>query len=151
MKIITRTFTLIMLLAPLGCANTESTKDALAVTPDVHAATDNPDQLPQKILDQLQVHFFDLTTILSQDPPDMTQIKTQTSWIRKHLADLKAWSDSYQKTRPANPLPDKLHILINDMVQEVERDDMLDKFELQALMVKHTQVDQTIANQNTVK
>lgn len=96
---------------------------------------------PEVILEQLRLHIVELKGILSQQPQDMTLIKTKTSWIRKQLADLHTWSFKQAANTENKDTLERLRIIIGNMLQEVERDDMLDATDLQTLSINRTQAE----------
>lgn len=95
-------------------------------------------------LEELNFHMQALQTILSEQPQNMTRIKTETSWIRKLLASLHQWSLSHSATPDTEQLLNKFCRLIGNMEEAVNRDDMLDSIELQELRISYTQAEHTL-------
>jgi hypothetical protein len=101
---------------------------------------------PELIMDQLQSNLLELKTILSQPAPDKIIVKTKTAHIHHLLSELTTWSD--QEDTVLHPeLPAAFLITIHNMLQEVDRDDMLDSAELQILLSLYPQAERYLQNQ----
>lgn len=146
MKIISTLFATALLLTTVTntCADTATKVEPTA--PDAATPVVRTTHQSAMLLEQLRLHIQELKGVLSQQPQDMTLIKTKTSWIRKQLTDLHDWSVKQNMETDAKPSLEKFRIIIDNMLQEVERDDMLDLIDLQSLSVNYTQAELIISD-----
>ncbi|MDQ1362995.1 MAG: hypothetical protein QG652_855 [Pseudomonadota bacterium] len=100
---------------------------------------------PVPMLDNLQSHLFELRKLLAQQPQDIILIKTETSWTRKQLRELRDWAVHQHADANIKSLTDRFYLIIDSMLQTVACDDMLDDTDVQSLLVKHTQASQIMA------
>lgn len=152
MTTITKMFASILLLALSGMASADNSNNTTPAIPDTNAVP-SPQTQPTAIqnisqtrllMEELHFHMLELQNTLSQQPQNMTLVKTKTAWIRRILANLHDWSLSQTATADTEKLFGKFCILIYDMEEEVKRDDMLDNIELQSLLINYTQAEHTL-------
>lgn len=146
MKIISALFAAPLLLTTITNAGADTATIVEPTAADAAAPVARTSHQSAMLLEQLRLHIQELKGVLSQQPQDMTLIKTKTSWIRKQLTDLHDWSVKQNMETDAKPSLEKFRIIIDNMLQEVERDDMLDLIDLQSLSVNYTQAELIISD-----
>lgn len=96
-------------------------------------------------LELLQFHMQELNSQLAQQPQNMNLIKTETSWIRKHLRDLQDNVVRLNTDEEHARLAEELRSIIHIMSEEVGNDDMLDTVDLQLLISHYKRADQILS------
>lgn len=152
MNTITKMLASILLLALSGMASADNSINTTPAMPDADIISRPQTQLTpvqnilqtRLLMEELHFHMLELQSTLSQQPQNMTLVKTKTAWIRKILANLHDWSLRQTATADTEKLFGKFCILIYDMEEEVKRDDMLDNIELQSLLINYTQAEHTL-------
>lgn len=151
MNINKKTGLAIVLLCLTATAQGDNTANALATPTDTESASrtiiiEKKTKQPELLLGDLHSHLLELRDTLSDETKNMTLVRTRTSWVRMQLRTLQEWSMQQTTSASTEKMYERFRFLVSSMLQEVERDDMLDDVEIQMLITNYTQITQILAD-----